>query len=419
MKQIPAGLYMRQDGAVLLEKECPEHGHFSVPVWRGRIDYSKWRGNLPEIPEGLRLSCPDCSGICADHQQGTCCALLEVTRQCDLKCRFCFAEGGMAEPELSELKTAVDRILETGGRPLIQFSGGEPTMRDDLPELIAYAAERGAPYTQLNSNGIRLAGDEQYVRSLAEAGLSFVFMQFDGVDDSVYTALRGRPLLETTLRAIETCGKYNIGVTLVPTVVRGVNDGQIGDIIRLAASLSPAVRGVHFQPVSYFGRYPETPEGDDRYTLDELLSAVCSQAGISESSILPSRCDHPLCGFHASFIALPDGGLTPLSSRENGAAISGVTTAKQNREYVGRHWKRTSTAAESDFTGDITSLDDFIKYAKTRGFPISAMAFQDAMNLDIERLRRCSLHVYRDGALMPFCARYITPMGTETRDALR
>ena len=411
---------MRQDGSVLLEKECPEHGHFSVPVWRGRINYNEWRGELPEIPDDLQLDCPDCKGICSNHQQGTCCVLLEVTRRCNLKCRFCFAEGGMPDPELSELKTAVDRILEAGGKPLIQFSGGEPTVRDDLPEIIAYATEKGAPYTQVNSNGIRLAEDEGYVHGLAEAGLSFVFMQFDGVDDTVFSYLRGRPLLRTKLRAIEMCGKYNIGVSLVPTVVRGVNDMQIGDIIRLASSLSPAVRGVHFQPVSFFGRYPDMPDGGDRYTLDELLSALCEQTGLAEQCFLQSRCDHPLCGFHSSFIALPDGRLTPLSRRENGAFSCGVTSAKQNREYVGRHWKRTPTVTDSGFSGDITSLDDFIKYARTRGFTISAMAFQDAVNLDIERLRRCSLHVWHDGALMPFCARYITPMEMEKKqDVIR
>ena len=412
---------MQQDGSVLLEKECPEHGHSSVPVWRGRIDYREWRGDLPETPDSLRLDCPNCAGICGEHQQGTCCALLEVTRLCELNCRFCFADGSMPEPELSDLKADVDRILELGGRPLIQFSGGEPTMRGDLPELIAYAAEKGAPYTQVNSNGIRLAEDEGYVKALADAGLSFVFMQFDGVDDRVYKTLRGRPLLETKLKAIEMCGRYNVGVTLVPTVVRGVNDGQIGDIIRLAGALSPAMRGVHFQPVSYFGRYPDTPGGDERYTLDELLAALRDQAGVMPENILQSRCDHPLCGFHGSFIALPGGELVPLSKRGGARAACGVTTAKQNRDYIGSRWKRGPVSEQESASAavDITSLDDFIKYSKTRGFTISAMAFQDAMNLDIERLRRCSLHVYKDGVLMPFCARYLTPMEESARDAIR
>ncbi|MBR5429679.1 MAG: NTP transferase domain-containing protein [Firmicutes bacterium] len=410
LQPLPARL-VRRDGAVYLEKECPDHGSFAVPVWRDLVELEQWRGPLPQLQPGENEHCPRDCGICGQHRSGTCCLLLEVTRRCNLSCRFCFADGERPEPTLDELKQAVDDIMARTGQPLLQLSGGEPTLRDDLPRLIAYAKDKGLRYVQINSNGLRLAVDEDYVRQLAEAGLSFVFMQFDGVDDQVYRQLRGRPLLAEKLRAIELCDKYNVGVTLVPTIVRGVNDRQVGDIIRLAVAHAPAVRGVHFQPVSYFGRYPDQPAADERYTLDELLLALSEQAGIAPENILPSRCDHPLCGCHAAFIVLPGGRLLPLSRRDP-ATEACATTAEQNREFVGRHWLRREKPADAgtEEKVDIDSLDGFARRARSHSFTVTAMAFQDAMNLDAERLRRCSLHVYEGGRIMPFCSRYLTPV---------
>lgn len=403
---------IRRGQEIDLYRECPEHGAFQAPVWRGRIDFEAWYAGAKGLSDGEGLGCPTgCGdGICKEHEQGTCCALLEVTKRCNLHCWFCFARGGedQEEPFLEELKEMAARIVEKGGRPLLQLSGGEPSLRDDLPELVRYAKELGCPYVQLNSNGIRLAEDEDYVRALAKAGLSFVFMQFDGVTDEVYERLRGRKLYELKLRAIRNCDASHLGVTLVPTVVRGVNENQLGELVRLGVSLSPGVRGIHFQPVSYFGRYPGMPENEERYTLDELLADLCSQTGLAPENFVPSRCDHPLCGFHGSFLAGEDGQLSPLSRR---TADSLKTDARQNREYVARHWsRRDGVFAECGRSEEIPDMNAFLHRLRTSSFTLSAMAFQDAMNLDIERLHRCSLHVYDKGVLKPFCARYLTPV---------
>lgn len=389
---------------IKLKKRCPAHGEFSVIVWRGLSDFALWRGGAGELKAGEGLSCPQNCGICSEHIQGTCCTLLEVTRRCNLKCSFCFAEGAMAEPSMEELKAAVD-IIMSRGKVLIQLSGGEPTLRDDLPELIRYIRSKGADFVQLNSNGLRLAEDEEYVRALAEAGLSFVFLQFDGASDDIYEKLRGKALLETKKKAIELCGRHGLGVTLVPTLVKGVNDHQVGDIIRFGAALSPVVRGVHFQPVSYFGRYPEPPDDSERYTLDELINALGVQAGIKEENIAPSRCDHPSCGAHASFVVMKNGSLMPLTYRRNACKMS---SAAQNRAYIGSRWTRNTEKEDNDFGDDLKNMDAFVERLKSHGFTVTAMAFQDAMNFDIERLRRCSLHVYSEGKLKPFCAAYLS-----------
>lgn len=479
LKRIPAKREER-DGQIYLVKTCPDHGTFSSVIWRNKRKFADWRGERPAVGENENLNCPAGCGLCAEHRRATCCTLLEITARCNMNCTFCFAEpDGAQDPSLDRVKCWIDDLTEPG-KTLLQLSGGEPTVRDDLPEIVAYAKQAGCKYVQLNSNGLRLAEDEAFVKRLADAGLSFVFMQFDGVDDAVYEKLRRRPMLEVKKRAIEQCGRYGIGVTLVPVIVPGVNTEQIGDIIRFAIQRSPYVRGVHFQPVSYFGRIPELPADDDRYTLDELLEAVVSQSGglIKEEQIAPSCCDHPMCGFHGDFIVMPGDKLMPLTNYsgkteaepEGESCCCGPDPAEKNREFVGRRWERrdleetcccgesqpekescccdanadayllekaqpepgscccggTQPEAESCCCGgtqpepksccceeepiDITSMEGFLKRAKSHGFTITSMAFQDAGNLDIERLRQCSLHVYKDGKKIPFCAYYLSPM---------
>ncbi len=415
LKNIPALLFREEDGRIYLEKTCPTHGFFRVLVWQGAMDFEQWQRGTEPLAEGAGLRCPADCGLCAGHESGTCCVLLEVTRRCDLRCRYCFADGGAetADPPKEECESAIREIVRRCGQPLLQFSGGEPTLRDDLPELVRYAREAGCSYTQVNTNGLRLARDPEYAGRLAGAGLDIVFLQFDGVRDEIYETLRGRPLLETKLEAIRVCSGLGIGVTLVPTVVKGVNDRDLGEIVSLAQKLSPGVRGIHFQPVSYFGRYPGAPSGEDRYTLDRLMTDISVQAGVPTESFMPSRCDHPLCGFHARFLIEPRGGLRPLSSIARSSPDR--SCAKENREYVARHWRR---APEEPLPGDDLSremdFDTFLYRLRHRSLTLSAMAFQDAVNLNIERLRRCSLHVYDRGKIKPFCAKYLSPWPEET-----
>ena len=403
LRNLPATLAGQPDGRVLLEKTCPAHGAFSVPVWQGKMDFEAWCRESEPLKPGEGENCPGGCGLCAEHGSATCCAVLEVTARCNLSCRFCFANGGAERPDptFAELEAAIRDIAEKGGGPLLQLSGGEPTLRDDLPALIKSAKEAGCSYVQLNTNGLRLAREPDYARTLAAAGLDIVFLQFDGTRDEVYRTLRGAPLLDTKLEAVRACAGAGLGVTLVPTVVRGVNDGELGALVELAKSLVPAVRCVHFQPVSYLGRFPGGAAAE-RYTLDELMFDLSRQAGIPTQAFLPSRCDHPLCGFHAAFLIGADGTLQPVSGR---GRAEGRCSARENRDYVARRWMRS--APEPKPADGASDFDSFLYRVRHESLTLSAMPFQDAGNLNIERLRRCSLHVYDEGKLKPFCANYL------------
>jgi uncharacterized radical SAM superfamily Fe-S cluster-containing enzyme len=436
-----------------MKKTCDIHGGFFTLIWRGNaaVPMDRWRGPADEIPLDHCPPCPDSCGLCGAHVQDTCCVVLELTRRCNLNCVFCFAgrnEPGLRHPAASKPVGPVEgpadpsldtvrqwlRFLADRGGSFVHLSGGEPTLREDLPAIIRFAKARGFEYIQLNTNGLKLAEDEAYVQTLAEAGVSFVFLQFDGTEEDIYRQLRGGPLLEQKLRAIEHCGRHNVGVALVCTLVPHVNTHNIGALLRLAASLSPMVRGVHFQPVSYFGRYPAPPADEARFTLPELVRAIEDQTGggIPARALLPSQCDHPMCGLHGDFIVMPDGfyPLTGLSGAQTSDAPDesvccrapfpslSAAAAERSRNFIGRRWKRQSPGCcandpaneqGGDISVDITTLDGFLDRVRSHGFTITAMAFQDCYNLDLERLCHCSLHTYDGERIMPLCLRYLTP----------
>jgi 7,8-dihydro-6-hydroxymethylpterin dimethyltransferase len=414
LKRLPAEIVQREQ-EYFLEKTCVDHGSFSAVIWRGEDPSLELWGNCTPSagPGDVPSDCPHGCGLCPDHLQKTCCVLVEVTERCNLSCPICFAQSGpgSADPALEQL-SADFRQLARNGSTFVQLSGGEPTLRDDLPDIVAAAKAAGCENIQLNSNGIRLGQDKAYTKALANAGLSFVFMQFDGTDDAIYAKLRGRPLFSEKQAAIEACSDERIGVTLVPTIVPGVNDTHIGAILSFAFSKSPAVRGVHFQPVSYFGRYPQMPGNENRITLSEMIRAIERQTGgiVRSSDLVPSGCDHPSCGFHGDFVVLPDSVMSLTSKSASCCCGPADGTAHlKNRRFVARRWRRAPEGAGRESRGgDYSDLDTFLGRIKSHGFTITAMAFQDAYTLDTERLRRCSLHVYKNGKTMPFCVRYLT-----------
>lgn len=427
---LPA-LRAREGTDVYLAKSCPEHGEFRTVIWRGPPEFESWWSSRPPVrPEhpqtATNKGCPHDCGLCSQHAQRSCCVLLELTSRCNLGCPVCFASAGETpapDPTLAEIEGWYRLLLDSAGVCNIQLSGGEPTLRDDLADLITLGRRLGFSFFQLNTNGLRLAAQPGYAAHLRDAGLSTVFLQFDGLDDDVYHALRGAPLLEIKETAIAECGRAGLGVVLVPTLVPGVNTGQIGRIIRYAIDGLPYIRGVHFQPISYFGRYPEPPADGDRYTLPELLRDLEEQTDglIPMAGFCPSGCEHSLCSFHGDFLLLPGGRVRTLSDPQRPSpcccAEDAPAAVAKARDYVARRWSLDAAAMDSRDTcgcgsdDDISSLDAFLNRMRTHRFTITAMAFQDAWTLDLERLRSCCVHVVAPGPeprIVPFCSYNLT-----------
>ncbi|HUA99297.1 MAG TPA: radical SAM protein [Terracidiphilus sp.] len=442
---------------VFLRKECPEHGRFQTVLWRGLDSYLAWKG--PQKPlhqptaNALPVSskgCPHDCGPCTDHHQQTCCAIVEVTPRCNLACPVCFADasaGRAGEPDANEIVERCRALLATRGPFNIQLSGGEPTVRNDLPELIARLREAGAPFVQLNSNGIRLACEAGYARRLKWAGLDCVFLQFDGLTADVYKAIRGCDLFRLKAAAIANCAEVQLGVVLVPTLVPGVNTGQIGAILRFALEHMPVVRAVHFQPVSYFGRYPGSrrgengpgagPQDSDRITIPEVLEAIEQQTGglMRAGDFHAPSAENAYCSFQGKFHVAANGQVKPAAAPKT-ASCCGTTQQlvqpggspqqqsdggelRRARQAVSRQWafpviqdagRESSCCSATEFA----SFDAFLA-AEARALSVSSMAFQDAWNLDLDRLRECFLHVATtDGRMVPVCAYNLTSCDGQT-----
>ena len=422
LRVVDAQKRSEKDG-VYLDKRCEEHGAFSALIWEGNLaSYLRWNSentavDPPREGRAPEKGCPNDCGLCTEHLRKGCCMLLELTGRCNLRCPVCFAAAGETpapDPSLAEIEAQYEFLMAHGGPFNIQLSGGEPTLRDDLPEILRLGREKGFSFFQLNTNGLRLAGEPGYARALKEAGLNTVFLQFDGLSDEAYRILRGRELLAEKQRCLEACAAAGLGIVLVPVIARGVNEDQVGPILRFALEKAPAVRGVHFQPLSYFGRCglarPERP-----ITIPKLLALIEEQTEglLRASDFNGGGAESAYCSFHASYRLLPDGTLRRLPRRQSGGGC--CTRSDDSRLAVAGQW--SGAAADpggEDPLSETSALDAFLAQARRSNFTVSGMLFQDAWNLDLDRLRRCHIcEVDSRYGMVPFCAYNLTKQNGE------
>ncbi len=418
LKTIPAAR-REQNGAIYLQKTCPNHGNFKTLIWRqNAAHYTDWakgsiRGsgaisNNTAIDQG----CPYDCGLCPEHLTRACAAVMEVTGNCNLACPVCFAGAEKSQhpdPGMEDIRGMYRTILDGVGICTVQLSGGEPTLRDDLPEIAAMGRNMGFKHILVNTNGIRIARELEYLQRLKDSGAGTIYLQFDGVSDDVYRATRGQNLYDVKTRAVANCSLINIGVVLVPTIIPGVNDRQIGDIVRFAKEWMPIIKGIHFQPVSYLGRFPHAPRDEDRITIPDIIRELEKQTGgeIKINDIAPRQVEEAHCGFSGIFILTGEGKLSALSSYRRGEVDSertaGEIPEEATRNFMARHWQIDDCCCQ---TGD---RNDLIEQLLHYNLTISGMPFQDVWNMDMDRLRSCCIQVVTpDRKIIPFCAYYLT-----------
>ena len=419
-----------EDDVVYIVKTCPEHGSWKVKIWNG-VEHYKYLyefAAVPKTPEKFAVpqikDCPHDCGLCNQHMQHSCLNVVEVTNHCNLNCPICFATangcGYDYHPDMETIRGMFKTVVDYVKSPrCIQLSGGEPTVRDDLPEIVRMAKEMGIEHVEVNTNAVRIAKDIEYLRALKEAGVDDFYMQFDGTKDDIYLQTRGKSLFELKEQAIANCAEVGIGITLVVTVSPNINLDHVGEIIKYAATKVPTVKGVHFQPISYFGRYPVDPENNDRVTIPELAQAIEKQTKgmLKADNFIPTSCSNVHCDMKSLSVVLPDHSLFPLTTMALGPPKKTDDVADKTRGEVSQLWRfiENSMDGEDENRSDDGSWRTFVSRAKTHYLTVSAMAFQDVWTGETDRWERCCIHVVTvDGRLIPFCLFNVTNNEGET-----
>lgn len=320
---IDAHILLRE-GKVYIRKRCPEHGQFEALYFGDAqlyVDIAPFNkpGTLPlEFATEVRDGCPYDCGLCPDHQQHACLALIEVNEACNLDCPLCFADSGTHlakdgfELTFEQVNFMLDRFIAAEGNPeVVQFSGGEPSLHPQILDFIKLAKDKGIDYVMLNTNGIRIARDDKFVAGLSELK-PHVYLQFDGFDARTNETLRGRAnLIEDKLRALDRLAEADVRAVLVAAIERGVNEHEIGPIVEFGLR-HPAVFGVNFQPAFRAQRHvPADPMM--RMTIPDVLKHLENQTNglFKLRDFIPVPCCMPTCNF-VTYAMIDGDTVTPI-----------------------------------------------------------------------------------------------------------
>jgi len=456
-----------EGGKVWMEKTCEEHGEFRDLIFSDAKLYLKmedWhfgdnRGvSNPAIPNATR--CPDQCGLCSMHASHTALANLDLTNRCNLTCPVCFANanaaGHLYEPSFDEVRKMLKALRDerpVAGR-VVQFSGGEPTIYPKWFEAVALAKEMGFSHIQAATNGIMLA-DLEFAQKSKEAGLNTLYLQMDGVCDDVYKRTRGESLYEKKLQCIENCRKVGLKIVFVPTVVKGLNDHQVGDIVRLAIDNIDTVSGISFQPVAFCGRISRAELEAKRYTLSDLAHAVADQTGLTDKYYdwfplacvspfsklmgalrgeeVPTMSCHPHCSLGTYMFvddktkkAVPVTRFVDVGALLQDMYVMAGKAERANfltKGWTGvKAWMSLKKHFKAEFAPPGLTFEKFIQTLQGftdkkvgrdgmdgvytyRTLLVAGMHFMDEYNYDIERVKRCLIHYAApNGLLYPFCA---------------
>ncbi|MCK4614440.1 MAG: radical SAM protein [Thermoplasmata archaeon] len=458
---IAAELY-EEDGRLMIKKTCPDHGEFKDIYFSDFKMFERFQkyavdGVGVENPQVKTLTnCPFDCGLCTLHYSHSSIVNLDLTNRCNMNCPICFANANNAgfvfEPDLEQVIDMLKMLRNMRPVPVhaVQFAGGEPTVYPRFFEAIRAARDLGFPQVQVATNGVKIAHDPTYAQRMIDAGMHTVYLQFDGFKESTHIDTRSRPhFLKEKLQAIENLRGTRprpLATVLVPVIVRGVNDDEVGRIINFALDNLDVIRSINFQPVSFSGRinYEERIRG--RYTTSDLVHDCVDQTDFLEEedfypvpvgaafaemvSLITGKpklafSAHPGCGVGAYAFKGEDGKLCGISRFMD---VDGMfdEIMEITHELEGKRFKRARAAkralsilkyVDQSRAPKGLNVKTLIKNVLIKGNKeglrdfhwrvlfIGAMHFMDRYNYDIERVKRCVVHYCTpDGRLIPFCA---------------
>ncbi len=464
-----------EDGKVWMEKTCSEHGYYkelispNANVYMDMFTFRFGDGQGVSNPVTLEgKNCPKDCGICNMHHSHTAVANVDLTNRCDMTCPVCFANanaaGYVCEPDLVEVREMLQNLRDMKPVPakVVQFAGGEPTIHPQFHKICEMARDMGFWHVQVATNGKNISNLE-FARKAKESGLHTLYFQFDGVTDDVQFKTRAEKIMDMKRKVVENCRKVGLKIVLVPTLVKGLNDHQIGDMIRFAVENVDVIVGIAFQPVCFTGRINERNRLEKRYTMTHLAMDVEKQTGWApaKGAWLPLGCTspfsklsealsgepsmtitcHPDCGSGAFLFVEPHErkevrSLTDFFDVRSALIEVGKIAQevqKKNEKHsrfrggmklftkakvlnvIRKHFNAKKAPKGLTFSRMLGVLDGYeskdVSQAKEHqtkhAYPtlfIAGMHFQDPYNYDVERVKRCVIHYSaRDGKIYPFC----------------
>ncbi|MFC1506842.1 tetraether lipid synthase Tes [Thermoproteota archaeon] len=452
MKVLDAKIFVDDDNKVKISKTCDMHGDyidthtFSDPELYDWAEKYKQPGAPIDNPRtDVKDGCPYDCGICPNHKSHTVLSIIDITNRCNLTCPICFANAAKAgyiyEPTKEQIEKIIKNLRSNSPTPppAIQFSGGEPTIRQDLPDLVKLAKENGFRHIEVNTNGIVVAKDLNFFKKLIDAGMSTLYLQFDGLDDSIYEKTRGLPLLETKMKVIDNARKLGFdSILLVVTLVKGINDQQLGKIVNFALKNSDVIRCVNVQPVSITGRIDSQARETMRINITDFMELIQEQTegqikkddffpvpsvipfaravGKMKSKEYALFSTSPWCGV-GTFMVESDNKWLPITRfakvdqffktmdniyhdlQEGHKIRAKIRSFAALRHVKGPFIKDILWPVMK--TGSYKALGKFMRNVVM----ISCMHFMDPYNFDLQRLEKCVIHyALPDGTIRPFCS---------------
>ena len=419
------GKIVFQDGSVYLLKRCPAHGDERI-LMADDVDYYRRCREVfikpPEMPRRfntpVRWGCPYDCGLCADHQQHSCLTIIEIADHCNLRCPICYADSGPSRQQyrgLDHVQRLIDAVVQNEGEPdVVQISGGEPTLHPDFFAILDRAKAAPIRHLMVNTNGIRIAEDEEFAARLAGYMPDFeVYLQFDSFERQALVALRGADLRHIRLRALERLNRLGVSTTLVVTLKKGLNDHEIGRIIDYALE-QPCVRGVTFQPIQAAGRLEQFNPATDRLTLTEVRRRILEQTKVFRpEDVLPVPCHPdslamayalkvdghvlPLTGLIDPKVLI-EGGRNTIVYEQDDAVRAGVFKA-----FATNHSPETGAESLRELLCCLPRLDVPAELGYRNVFRVLIMQFIDAYSFDVRSVKKTCVHiVHPDGRLIPF-----------------
>ena len=413
---------MIEDACVWYLKRCRTHGVMKTLI-SDDLDY--WRAQKLWLKPGDRpltaqtrteAGCPFDCGLCPDHEQHSCLAILEINQACDLACPVCFADAanvhGSHRP-LAEIERMLDALVASEGEPdLVQLSGGEPTLHPDFFAILDAVKRRPVRHVMINTNGVRIAQDRAFVDRLASYKPALeVYLQFDSLNDDALMNLRGARLARVRRAALEALERVELSTTLVAVIKRGVNDHEVADIVRHALAWN-CVRGVTFQPVQDAGRNEGFDPNAHRVLLTQIRREVGKSGVFDTEDMIPLPCNPDQISIGYGLRAGPR--VTPITRlipRE--VILDGPNTvlyeANANLRAAMFDLLSLSTAqanTEEKLAGLLCCLPQAMVPAEVsyaNSFRVVIMQFLDRYNFDLATVKRSCVHcVTPEGQIYPF-----------------